>query len=213
MLNSSASICINCIKRRLVDGSKVFDIYFNFGTAGDSYLGRVLAGLDPNSDEFGILPPHFKDADEVVEEGMKSLFDKLPELYPDLKGLWMFGLASVVYHREFLVKIMGEYPGHPIAQIPLLQNPELLAELAKCVTLKGCNKMKPTGVPPHVQQTSLLRKVYTKLCAVIGGFEGQTEKMVVAVREAINSNDVRSGNLTLNTLEVSNNFILYFYLY
>ena len=35
---------------------KVFDIYFNFGTARDSYLGRVLAGLDPNSDEFGILP-------------------------------------------------------------------------------------------------------------------------------------------------------------
>ena len=55
--------------------------------------------------------------------------------------------------------------------------------------------------------------MYTKLCAVIEGFEGQTEKMVVAVREAINSNDVRSGNLTLNTLEVSNNFILYFYLY
>ena len=48
---------------------------------------------------------------------------------------------------------------------------------------------------------------------MIGGFEGQTEKMVVTVREAINSNDVRSGNLTLNTLEVSNNFILYSYFY
>ena len=62
----------------------------------------MLTGLDPNSDEFAILPPHFKNVDEVVEEGLSSLFDKLPEVYPDLKGVWMFGLASVVYHIDFL---------------------------------------------------------------------------------------------------------------
>ena len=59
---------------------KVFDIYFNFGIAGDCYLGRVLAGLDPNSDTFSILPPHFKDlSNACVEEGLCSLFDKLPQ--------------------------------------------------------------------------------------------------------------------------------------
>ena len=192
---------------------KVFDIYFNFGTTGDSYLGRVLTGLDPNSDEFAILPPHFKNVEEVIEEGLCSLFDKLPEVYPDLKGVWMFGLASVVYHSDFLLNIMVEYPGNPISQIPLLQNPELLAELKKVVSMTSCSKMKATGVPPHVEQMSLLRKVYTQLCAVIGGFESQTEKMVLAVREAINSNDVRSGNLTLNTLEVSNNFMSYIFIF
>ena len=125
----------------------------------------------------------------------------------------MFGLASVVYHSDFLLNIMVEFPGNPISQIPLLQNPELLAELKKIVSMSSCSKMKATGVPPHVEQMSLLRKVYTQLSAVIGGFERQTEKMVLAVREAINSNDVRSGNLTLNTLEVSNNFMSYTFIF
>ena len=122
----------------------------------------------------------------------------------------MFGLVSVVYHSDFLLNIMVEYPGNQISQIPLLQNPELLAELKKVVSMESCSKVKPNGVPPHVEQMSLLRKVYMQLCTVVGGFEKQTEKMVLAVREAINSYDVRSGNLTLNTLEVSNNFIFLF---
>ena len=82
----------------------------------------------------------------------------------------MFGLASVAHHREFLLKIMVQYPGHPIVQIPLLQNPDFLAELAKLVTMEGCSKVKPTGAPANVQQISLLWKVYTKLCTVIVGF-------------------------------------------
>ena len=39
---------------------KVFDVYFNFEECGNNYLGRILAGLDPNSTNFGDLPPYFK---------------------------------------------------------------------------------------------------------------------------------------------------------
>ena len=38
----------------------VQDIYFNFAQPGDHYIGRMLAGLDPNSTRFRVLPPHFK---------------------------------------------------------------------------------------------------------------------------------------------------------
>ena len=38
---------------------KVFDVYFNFVQCGDNYLGRILAGLDPNETNFGNLPPYW----------------------------------------------------------------------------------------------------------------------------------------------------------
>ena len=148
---------------------KVFDIYFNFGIAGDCYLGRVLAGLDPNSDTFSILPPHFKDSSNAcVEKGLCSLYDKLPVVYPNLRGVFLLGLASVVYHSDFLLRITCNDPTNPIAQIALLQNPELLYELKKLVSLEQCAEMKPTGVPPHVEQMNLLRKCFAKMMEIIG---------------------------------------------
>ena len=37
-----------------------FDVYLGFAEPGDQYLGRILAGLLPNSSEFAAIPPHFK---------------------------------------------------------------------------------------------------------------------------------------------------------
>lgn len=38
---------------------KVLDVYWHCAEPGDSYLGRVLAGLDAHSADFNVLPPHF----------------------------------------------------------------------------------------------------------------------------------------------------------
>jgi len=38
---------------------KVLDVYWHFSEPGDTYLGRVLAFLNPSSPDFGTLPPHF----------------------------------------------------------------------------------------------------------------------------------------------------------
>ena len=58
---------------------QIIDIYFKFGDAGDCYLGRCAAGLDPEAPTFSILPPHFdvdqEDEDEaLIKEGMKLTF-------------------------------------------------------------------------------------------------------------------------------------------
>jgi hypothetical protein len=37
----------------------VYDIYLLFAEPGDHYLGRILAGLDPNSANFAVLPDTF----------------------------------------------------------------------------------------------------------------------------------------------------------
>jgi hypothetical protein len=39
---------------------KIFDLYWHFAEPGDTYVGRILAGLDLNEESFGSLPPHWK---------------------------------------------------------------------------------------------------------------------------------------------------------
>jgi hypothetical protein len=39
---------------------KILDLYWHFAEPGDTYLGRILAGLDPHEERFGSLPLHWK---------------------------------------------------------------------------------------------------------------------------------------------------------
>ena len=50
--------------------------YFRHEAAGDQYLGRILAGLDPTSGEFAILPPWFAattQQDKKIVNGKDSI--------------------------------------------------------------------------------------------------------------------------------------------
>ena len=42
----------------------VFSIYLQFAAAGDHYLGRLLAILNPQKPLFSVLPPNFS---EIIE--------------------------------------------------------------------------------------------------------------------------------------------------
>ena len=39
--------------------SMMFKIYLGFAEPGDQYLGRLLAGLNPNKATFAVIPPPF----------------------------------------------------------------------------------------------------------------------------------------------------------
>lgn len=47
----------------------VLDVYWHFAAVGDHYLGRILAGLQPNDAGFATLPPHFKMPDPMGNAG------------------------------------------------------------------------------------------------------------------------------------------------
>ena len=88
---------------------KIFDIYWLFAQAGDQYLGRILAGLDPNTPEFATLPPHFKEGieNENIVYGMKRCFPSIitlndEETRKNMTGLLMRYLASIFWHSEVL---------------------------------------------------------------------------------------------------------------
>lgn len=61
---------------------KVLDIYWRWSQQGDTYLGRLLAGLDPNDVEFGLLPPHFKQGreNEHISEAMRLCFGPIIDM-------------------------------------------------------------------------------------------------------------------------------------
>ena len=50
---------------------QVLDIYMKWAAQGDTYLGRILAGLDPDSLEFDVLPPPI-----LLREWRTSLLQK-----------------------------------------------------------------------------------------------------------------------------------------
>ena len=93
----------------------VLDAYLKCTVGGDQTLGRILAGLNPNSAEFDVLPPHFLAGNEdLVKRALDLVFGcadgaihKLEEgrFQPIVQRL----LASVVYHHDWLVACADRY--------------------------------------------------------------------------------------------------------
>ena len=133
---------------------QIFDIFFKFGTSGDEYLGRILAGLNPNNASFACLPPHFTapTTNIHIERAMVGMFGDVLENHPSARSILSLCLASIVFHSEFLQEIIQNNWGHPFETLFILQDESLLAELKKMVSTKVYGEMKPTCVPPHVNQ-------------------------------------------------------------
>ena len=183
---------------------KVFDIYFKFGEFGDHYLGRVLAGLDPNSASFSQLAPYFKEGIEniYIKRAMGGMFGDILKNHQSSSAILILCLASIVHHSEFIKSVIRNNPGHPLSTLFILQDEGLLRNLKLLVSTEISEVMKPTGIPPHVNQMIAIKKMHEALNSVVEKFEQQTSEIVTAVKADIHDNDVRSGMLNLATLEV-----------
>jgi len=123
----------------------VLDCYWHFGSIGDQYLGRILAGLDPNKSSFSILPPHWDLEDPLQNPSVKEAMDVMygpvldkyasnPRVNPT--GLLLRCLACIVYHSESLFDVASRHPGHDFMKLPILQNRRVLDRLKPLVTLE-----------------------------------------------------------------------------
>jgi hypothetical protein len=152
---------------------KVLEVYWKWSMIGDTYLGRCLAGFNPDEPGFGMLPSHFKvGRDNVhVEEGMRLCFGGILDRFSGggIEGALLLFLASIVYHADtFLLPIIADTKNHPFLSIPILSQPDLLSELQKLVTLEpGGDVTLATGVPRHVKMYDEL-KVKRDLCNIAG---------------------------------------------
>jgi hypothetical protein len=104
---------------------QILDIYCHFTKPGDHYLGRCLAGLDPNSEDFAILPPHFTVGNPMeyvrICEAVELIYSPSVQQWAGTKeldrpALFSKVLPSLVYHSsEVLQSTIDRVPGHPFA--------------------------------------------------------------------------------------------------
>ena len=180
---------------------KVLEVYWRFSTQGDTYLGRCLAGLLPDEENFGVLPPHFTVGmeNEFVERGMKLCFGVILDRYggTGCQGALLLFLASIVYHREWLRKNIAYKANHPFSQIPILNNPKLLEELAKLVTLeKGGKVMFATGVPQSVKIRDEVRDAIKLLHKYREDVQWLQENLSTMVKQAMDEKATENGHIT-----------------
>ena len=100
---------------------KVLDVYWHCAEPGDSYLGRVLAGLNPLSPDFNALPPHFDIEspfeDEDIAEALELMYGPILLNWRNTpqnpSGLLLRLLASVVYNFDWIQSIARASTGYP----------------------------------------------------------------------------------------------------
>ena len=126
----------------------VQDRYLRYEAAGDQYVGRTVSGLPLTHEQFATLPPFFKERNELLSSTIQECFTNLPN---NLKLVSEFCLASVVYHKSFLVNTLPKT--HVLFNASLFRNQNRftrLFELVECRLPQSNDLLKPTGIPPHV---------------------------------------------------------------
>jgi hypothetical protein len=143
----------------------VQDVYFNFAQPGDHYIGRKLAGLDPTSTQFRVLPPHFTCGLEnpVVSQALDMCFGRILKAHSNLAylpGFFLRLLASIVYHEQWLRGILHQNKKHPFGNIFLLENTDMLKQLRELVTTDATTNMqRPTGIPTHIDLNNKIETI------------------------------------------------------
>lgn len=103
------------------------DIYFKFAEKGDHVLGRILAGLDPDSVTFDVLPPHFVNTDDKhIKQAMELCFGNILSMLGNedtfMYPILMRCLASLIHHEQNIRVIIEKNPKHPWRCLPIFTN-------------------------------------------------------------------------------------------
>ncbi len=163
--------------------------YLHFQEAGDQYVGRAVTGLNPLTSEFSISPPYFQGHDTEVSLYVVSL---IPENSSDqMKILMKFLIASVLFHREFL--IVNVHPNSRFRSTTIMMNDTpvrgyVRTRYAWDIDTNG-HAPRITGVPPHV---SLLNSMEL----VVRTQNLLPDVIATRVQQVLESNTIQNGGLT-----------------
>lgn len=184
------------------------DVYWFFSLVGDCYVGRVLAGFDPDGEDIAMLPPHFKEGmgNKFINEAMELTFGGILKRYRDMTSCLLLFLASIVYHQSFLRQYFEKNSKHPFNDIALLHRPELLEEVSALVTFEPCGEVtQATGVPRYNKLLKLLRQIVEGNAEAIELVQREVASIPRVVRESIDTIAAEAGNVTapmvMNLLE------------
>ena len=198
-----ASIC----RRAEWTMGDMLDIYMNFGDVGDRYLGRILAGLNPNAISFTTLPPHFtcEANDERITIALTLTFPHLMA-NQNLRGVLTFMLASLVHHSTTLMDLARADPHHPFNKLRLYQDEDLLTSLRGIVTTTTTTSdaltMVAIGIPAHILNMVDMERLSSTCVETLTFLHTQHKDLRVAITEAINARDAENGILSAHALNL-----------
>ena len=179
-------------------GTGARETYMKGHAGADGTLGRFLAGLPLDSEDFAFLPPHFAPGLDVVKKAVQLAYPGHPQLSPAVAEMLT---ASLVYHFEFLCKTLPER--HEVFSSPLFSTPGLLDELRQAVRCgaRDTELMHATGIPGHValiRATKELQRTTERFGAKI---DNLAPLVVEKVGELLEDRAAENGVVTRHGLE------------
>jgi len=185
---SIVSVCLRC--GWSLGG--VQDRYFRYESAGDQFLGRVIAGLPLNSARFAALPPHYASpAGPIVNENVARVFPGLAN-DDDLRPLLRLCLASLAYHGDYLRR---ELPSsHTLLSTTLFRDTMTMERLQHQLVTIDSPWMRPTGIPPYIE-------IYRQLEETRSAVEGLPDILLRRLGAMMDERAVSAGQLTRDVLK------------
>jgi len=181
----------------------ILDIYWKFAQRGDQFLGRFLTGLDPDSQDFDVLPPHFMCTaeDDLVKQAMRVCFGKILDDQDENSFLYAVCyqcLPSLIYHETAIRKEISKTKYHPWRSLPIFQETDLLTKLKHIVTLEPTTGIleKPTGVGKFTKlyrAIETMKEAYNEEKRLKASFIKDVRD---AVKDAIEAKALENGQLS-----------------
>ena len=190
----------------------VLDIYWKFAQRGDQLLGRVLAGLDPNSPDFDVLPPHFTVGldDPNIDRALKAFFGNILKYEGTnesgfIRALLGRCLASVIFHEEKIQRIIALCPGHQWSNLNIFNDDVMLKTLKNLVTINSTNGFcdKATGLASN---TNLIKAIHEMInefnkdreerISLVEKFDSMMTEIKDSVKQAYEEKALENGQLT-----------------
>ena len=182
----------------------VQNTYIQYEAAGDMYVGRTVTGLPINSSKFAILPPHFVGLDaSFICECLGIFFPGMP---PHLFGIGEMAIASLVYHRDWLLNICRLPSDHPLYTTVLCQNETLYKKLKNhvvCLLPNDEIAMQATGIPPHVTLLGEMKTIADRLEKNLEKQNENIQLIINGVMKELEAKAVGLGTVTQAGLKES----------
>ncbi|KAF1785226.1 hypothetical protein GQ600_11666 [Phytophthora cactorum] len=170
----------------------VQDRYFRYESAGDQYLGRVVAGLPLNRSAFATLPPYFADPrNSAVGECVRRMFPALAD-DENLRQTLQLCVASLIYHADFLQQQLPR--NHTLLSTVLFRDDSVIASLKRQIKTRNSPWMPITGIPPHIE-------IYKQLEDLKEAIKRLPDALLSGVGDPLDEKGVAAGNITRNVLE------------
>ena len=139
-----------------------------FSEPSDACLGRILAGLNPNTNSFGALPPNFAidnpTQDEYLSETMNkmhgSIIVRLKDSTSNTYGILLIFLAAIVHHKNLIRECFSRNANHSFLKIIMIHDSNLMSELKKKISIKPINIVRCSAdIPPYAENAIAMHEL------------------------------------------------------